>query len=98
MFEVLIDKRAALQRLAVQTFAPPGEVAASIRERFGLPTSVTNLPADGLHAAEWVTADVVIKMLCATGRGCKVEFSTAALEASRLKDVEARKRAHPSAP
>jgi len=97
-FEVQIAANGLLERIKVRTGAPKAEVAASIRERFGLPTAVTDIASDGIHAAEWSAPGLVVKLLCVESRDCSVEFSTAAAEAARLREVEARRQAHPRTP
>lgn len=97
-FDVHLSSKGTLEQIKVRTAAPKGEVASSIRERFGLPATVTNIPEKGIHAAEWIAPGLVVKMLCIDHRDCSVDFVSAAQEAIRLRDAESRRQAHPKAP
>ena len=69
-----------------------GEIASSIRSRFGFPATVTNVTAQKIHASQWIAKDAVVDLLCAPETDCKVTFSTPEAEAERLAEVAARQK------
>lgn len=94
VFNFTIAADGTLEKLEVSepSHERRGEIATSIRSRFGLPQTVTNVPESQIHAAQWVAKDAVVDLLCAPETGCKVTFSTPEAEAGRLAEVAARQK------
>lgn len=98
-FNAVVNKAGVIERLQVDSQAVPwSDVAASIRGRFGLPSSVTNLPSDGIHAAEWVTPEITVKMLCRAPQECRVQFISGVVAEAVRSDIERRGKARPASP
>ena len=90
-FEVSVDRAGQLERIRVSTVVAGNrsEIADSISSRWGQPNQ-SNLAQPGPASATWNKSDLTILMVC-SGK-CSVEFRSAAEQASREQEAEARKR------
>ena len=99
MFDLTLEKDGTLSQIHVKTFKFEDriEIAKSIRERWGLPKSVVNLPGEMVAGSDWETPDLFIQMTCGS-HGCNVRFRPMANEATRRTEAEAAKAKRSTTP